>query len=63
MFIRCRSEARTCCFALVVCEQIDAEEGQGSLVGRVHDVRSEDVAFASIDLDFAGEVSELAEAD
>jgi hypothetical protein len=43
--------------------QVDAEEGQGSLVGGVHDVRSKDVAFAGIDLDFAGEVSELAETD
>ena len=49
--------------ALVVCKQIDAEEGQGALVRRVHDVRSKDVAFTGIDLDFAGEVSELAETD
>jgi hypothetical protein len=48
-------------FASVVSEQIDVEEGQGSLVGRVHDVRGKDVAFAGVDLDFAGEVSELAE--
>jgi hypothetical protein len=41
--------------------QIDAEEGQGTLVGGVHDVCTKDVAFAGIDLDFAGEVSELAE--
>ena len=63
MLIGNRSEARTCCFASVVCKQIDTEEGQGSLVCGVHYVRSEDVAFAGIDLDFAGEVSELAETD
>lgn len=43
--------------------QIDAEEGQGSLVGGLHDVIAEDVAFAGIDFDFAGEVFELAETD
>jgi hypothetical protein len=43
--------------------QIDAEEGQGALVGGVHDMTTEDVALACINLDFAGEVSELAEAD
>ena len=43
--------------------QVDAEEGQGSLVGGVHDMSTKDVTLAGIDFDFAGEVSELAETD
>ena len=43
--------------------QIDAEEGQGALVGGVCDVGAKNMALAGIDLDFAGEVPELAEAD
>jgi hypothetical protein len=43
--------------------QIDAEEGQGTLVGGVHDVGAKNMALAGEDLDFAGEVPELAEAD
>jgi hypothetical protein len=43
--------------------QVDAKEGQGTLVGGVHDVGAKNMALAGKDLDFAGEVSEFAEAD
>ena len=43
--------------------EVGSKEGQGALVGGVHDVAAENVVLACVNLDFAGEISELAEAD